>query len=67
MGAEGGGVRRLMCVGDGGVGGAPFSDCDADEETLFLSLSTSLPQKDGSYAADEADEPGDGGQTKAHC
>jgi hypothetical protein len=61
MGAEGG-VRSLMCVGEGGVGGSPCCDADADEEMLFLSTSASLPQKDASYTVEEADEPGEGGQ-----
>ena len=64
MGAEGG-VRRLMFIGEGGVCGSPL--CDADEETLFLSLSASLLQVDDSYAAEEADESGEGGQTRANC
>lgn len=63
MGAEGG-VRRLAFIGEGGVSGSRFCDCEVDEETLFLSLSASLLQMD---PPEEADEPGDGGQTKANC
>ena len=66
IGAEGG-VQRLTWLGEGGVSGSALFDWDADEETLFLSLSASLLQKDDSYATEEADEPGDGGQAKANC
>lgn len=65
MDAEGG----VWSNGEGGVGGLSF--CHANDGTnggtLFLSMSVSLLQQDGSDAAEEAEEPGDGGLAMAYC